>query len=187
MIFSKHSSFPELETQRLLLRQLKASDANEIFELRSSESINEFVDRPRATSVADATAFINKINGLIQSNETFYWAITQKPDTSLIGTVTLWNIDAENRSAEVGYELRTAFHGKGIMQEALSAVFQFGFTTMNLNSIEAWTHSKNERSIHAVKKFGFKRDQELEKRKAYPGMIEHIYVLKSEKHGASLL
>lgn len=36
--------------------------------------------------------------------------------------------------------------GKGLMQEALSAVIEYGFATLKLKSIEAYTHKDNSRS-----------------------------------------
>ena len=57
--------FPYLTTERLQLRPLSIDDAQEIYLLRSDEKHNEFIDRPRATSLDDAKAFINKIEKLL--------------------------------------------------------------------------------------------------------------------------
>jgi hypothetical protein len=57
--------FPYLTTERLQLRPLSIDDAQEICLLRSDEKHNEFIDRPRATSLDDAKAFINKIEKLL--------------------------------------------------------------------------------------------------------------------------
>ena len=51
--------FPELTTERLLLRQLRMEDAEEIFLLRSDEKVNELVDRVTATSIEDAYQYIS--------------------------------------------------------------------------------------------------------------------------------
>src|SRR5579871_6749068 len=118
--------FPNLKTERLIFRQLNADDKDEIFKLRSDESVNQFLDRPKANSIDDALQFIDKIDGFIKNGESIMWAIVLKDDPKLIGTICLWNFQNENTEAEIGYELLPEFQGKKIMQEAISAsVFSF--------------------------------------------------------------
>lgn len=70
----------------------------------------------------------------------------------------MWNLNEEENKAEVGYELLPDFQGKGIAQEALSAVITFGFEVMKLKTIEAYTHKENLKSTKLLEKFNFKRD-----------------------------
>ena len=49
----KAINFPQLETQRLLLRELEDSDWESISFLRSDEKVNQFVVRPKAESFFD--------------------------------------------------------------------------------------------------------------------------------------
>lgn len=152
--------FPVLKTQRLILRQLELSDENEIFFLRSDEGVNKYVDRPRATSLEDARAFINKINKSITENMSLYWVITI--DNELAGTICLWNINISKERAETGYELLPKFQGKGIMQEALNAVLEYSFNTLQLKCIEACFLKENERSLKLLEKHNFTKDEEAE-------------------------
>ncbi len=172
-------TYPLLETDRLVLRELTKADANEIFALRSDENHNMYVDRPLAQSADDAKAFIKKIHGLVQNNESFYWAIVAKGEQTLAGTVALWNFDPGKRTAEIGYELLPARQGKGIMQEALNRVLDFGFYELGLSSIEAWTHPDNKRSGRLLEKLGFIRDLEKEKKKPSDA-TEMIFTLQRE-------
>jgi RimJ/RimL family protein N-acetyltransferase len=155
--------FPYLTTERLQLRPLSIDDAQEIYLLRSDEKHNEFIDRPRATSLDDAKAFINKIEKLLSEGISYFWVVSFKNGAELIGTLTLWNFDKERNTAEIGYELLPAYYGKGIMTEALPAVLEFAFNTLKLSKIEAWTHENNVRSSALLLKFGFTRDAEAEK------------------------
>ncbi len=150
--------FPVLTTGRLVLRQLNAGDAQAIFLLRSDAQVNRFLGRQAATSVEDAHAFIQKINSSIQNREGMYWAITLKEDASLVGTICYYNLSAATATAEIGYELLPAFQGKGIMQEAISAVIAFGFTAMELKKIVGVPHAHNENSIRLLEKNKFSRD-----------------------------
>ena len=154
--------FPELATARLHLRQLTLKDAGEIFSLRADEKVNKYLNRPRAHSIDDATAFIEKINKGIANNESLYWAITMKHESNLIGTISLWNISKEESKAEIGYELMPAYQGKGLMQEAFAKAIEYIFDVLKIETIEAWTHSQNLSSSRILERNGFRRDPEAE-------------------------
>ena len=147
--------FPELTTPRLLLRELSTGDVNEIFLLRSDKSVNAFVDRVKATSTEDALQFINMIIAAQRDNKSVMWAIVPKGETKLIGTIVYWNIVREKDEAEVGYELLPAYHGQGIMQEALSKVIGYGFKTMKLKTIVAEPKAGNTSSVRLLERSGF--------------------------------
>jgi ribosomal-protein-alanine N-acetyltransferase len=146
----------------LSLRQLSLKDAEQIFVLRSDETVNKYLDRQKATSVEDAIAFINKINFAVDANQSIFWAICFKEEFELIGTICLWHFSEEENKAEIGYELLPEFHGRGIMQEAFLKIIEFGFQTLELDSIEAWTTIANNDSIKILERNHFKRDQDLE-------------------------
>jgi ribosomal-protein-alanine N-acetyltransferase len=162
MLHINLSPFPDLKTPRLTLRQLRHEDADEIFILRSDPSVNEFLNRKKAQTIEDAEEHIAKINKGISNNESVMWAITLADDTKLIGTICLWNIIKEKDFAELGYELLPQYQGKGLMQEALSKVLEYGFDHLQLKTVEAWLSAKNIRSIKLLEKNNFKRDLDTE-------------------------
>ncbi len=152
------TSFPALQTERLLLRKIFPKDDKEIYYLRSDEGVNKYIDRPRVASLEDAQNFINKTNQSIDNNELVDWAISFKDNSRLIGSICLWNLSVEKNKAEVGYELLPEFQGKGIANEALSKIIEFGFDVMQLDKIEAYTQKENLASTRLLEKFGFARD-----------------------------
>lgn len=158
MLQLNFSPFPQLTTDRLVLRQLVQNDVIAIAALRNNETVNQYIDRPKTSSRAEALQFIDKITKGINNNESMYWVITLKDNDSLIGTLCLWNFIAEEDTAETGYELHPAFHGKGIMHEALQAVIDFGFKNLRLNLITAFTSPANIASIKLLEKNNFKMD-----------------------------
>jgi [ribosomal protein S5]-alanine N-acetyltransferase len=174
-------SFPELETERLILRELRKSDAAQIFELRSNPIQNKFIDRPRATSIEDAEAFITRIGTYIAKQESLLWAIQVKGESTLAGTVLLWHFNHESDSVELGYELLAAKQGKGIMNEAIIKVLEFAFSKLLAGSVKAWTHPGNKRSISVLEKLGFTRDEDAEKSQPADA-IENIYRLAAANY-----
>ena len=163
--------FPALYTKRLVLRRMEMSDDQDIFFLRSDKKVNEFIDMNLAQTIDDARAHIEKIDNNISKGESIYWVIALPERKNLIGTICLWNISAENEKGEVGYVLHHDFQGQGYMHEALEAVVKFGFESMNLKIIEAFTRADNERSTRLLASLNFRRDFEEEKRFVEKGII----------------
>lgn len=144
-----------LTTDRLCLRGLLESDAPQILALRSNTEVNKYLDRNVNTSVDEALSFIKKIEAIVNNSEGLYWAITLKEKDELIGTICYWNLNAENKSAEIGYELHPDYHGLGFMQEAISAVLAFGFNDRHFELITACPKQGNKNSAKLLKKTGF--------------------------------
>ena len=157
MIGKNSTPFPVLRTERLILRQLVSSDDKEIFALRSGNNINKYLNRKPSKSIDDARDFIRTINENIQRNNSIYWAITLNGTDKLIGTICLFNFCDDDLKAELGYELLPDFQQKGIMQEATSKVIDFAIQHIGLHSLEAYTHSENQRSTRLLEKLNFKR------------------------------
>ena len=61
MLEFNFSPFPELRTERVFLRKLTKSDAEEILFLRSSEDVLRYIGREPAKSIKEAEEFIDKI------------------------------------------------------------------------------------------------------------------------------
>jgi [ribosomal protein S5]-alanine N-acetyltransferase len=152
--------FPILITDRLMLKQLELSDDKAIFALRSDDIINQFIYREKAKTIKDAQDFIVKINKNIANNESIYWAIKLKENKELIGTICFWNIQLKESIAEIGYELMTDYQGKGLMQEALLAVINYGFK-IGFKTINACPNAANLRSIKLLERNNFKLIGEL--------------------------
>ena len=149
---------PILTTERLIIRQLADSDAQEIFLLRSDSLINKYLDRQPSKTLTDALEFIEKI----KMNSQTYWAITQKGNEKLVGTICLFDVSEELRKCEIGYELLTNYQGKGIMLEAANKIIEYAIQTLGLKTIDAYTHQDNQSSTNLLKEMKFTRTDSVE-------------------------
>ncbi len=147
--------FPILKTERLILREIVESDLERIYFFRSDKEITKFIKRPEPQTLKTAEAHIKKIRAEQRKNNSANWGIMMQDSDELIGTICLWNFSEDRKKAEVGYDLDTKFHGKGIMSEALKEVLRFGFEKMNFEIIEAFTDNRNIASKNLLKRFGF--------------------------------
>jgi ribosomal-protein-alanine N-acetyltransferase len=169
----------KLETGRLILRKIRITDQKEIFALRTDEGVNRFIDRPRPRFKKDAKEFIRRVLNGTNKSESFYWAITLHGDSTLIGTVCLWNFTGDRKTAELGYELSEPYQGKGIMHEAVGKVIEFAFQTLGVSTIEAFTHRDNLKSHSLLDRNNFIWDKT---RKDVDNENNHVLILKkSEK------
>jgi ribosomal-protein-alanine N-acetyltransferase len=147
--------FPELKTERLLLRQLNIDDANAIFKLRSNKEINKLITRKTPKSTEDAEEFISVCYQEFDKQNRIFWPMQLKETNEVIGTIAFHNISLDENYAEIGYELNPKFHKKGFMNEAIQAVVAFGIKTMKLKVIEAFTHQNNIASSALLEKHNF--------------------------------
>ena len=156
MLSPNFNPFPELQTGRLLLRQLTLNDTRGVYQLRSNEDVMKYINRPLTRTLEEAAAWINVVTETLKKNDGITWCICLKeaPATH-IGSIGLWRIEKENYRAELGYMLEPALQGKGIMYEALQAVLAYGFKDLQLHSIEAQLDPQNTASSALLKKAGF--------------------------------
>jgi ribosomal-protein-alanine N-acetyltransferase len=160
----KFNPFPILETNRLLLRQIVTSDADDIFIIRSDATVMRYIPRPIAQTVDDVLPLIAMIEDYLVKGERINWAMELKATGKLIGMIGFVQIKEQHFRAEVGYALSANFHRNGYMLEALKRIIQYGFEEMNLHSIEAIVDADNVASnallLHAgfVKEAYFRED-----------------------------
>lgn len=150
--------FPELHTERLLLRKIQISDASSILFLRSDETVNQYIQRKesdKTKTLDDAINFINKIDNGLAHNSFISWGICLKNQHNIIGSICLWNFSADRKEAELGYDLSPSFQRQGIMTEAMKKVVEYGFQELELAKIEAYTHKENDGSKRLLQKNQF--------------------------------
>lgn len=147
MIEQQFSSFPILITERLTLRQLTIDDQQPIFALRSDPVINKYLNRAPCNTKDDAINFIKAVNDNIEKSSSLYWAISLTETKTFVGTICLYDFSAENNICEIGFELMTAYQGKGLMKEAMEQVIEYAFNSLQFQKIVAYTHKDNQRSI----------------------------------------
>lgn len=169
MLAINFTPFPNLETERLLLRRVNQDDANEIFALRSNAENMKYIPRPLVKTTEEALEHIAMIDSKIEANEGINWAITLKENPKLIGIIGHYRIKPEHFRAEIGYMLLPEFHGKGIITEAIVKVVDYGFNEMQLHSIEAIIDPGNIASAMVLEKNNFVKEAHLKENEFYEG------------------
>ncbi len=161
--------FPTIVTERLVLREVTLNDANEILFLRSDPKVLSYLDKVPAKSIDEVVDWINLVKKNKEENDGILWGIALKDDEKIIGTICYWRMEKTHYRAEIGYTLHPLQQGKGIMDEAMKAVLQYGFETMKLHSVEANVNPANNASIKLLERNGFIREAYFRENYYYNG------------------
>ncbi|SMC29359.1 ribosomal-protein-alanine N-acetyltransferase [Andreprevotia lacus DSM 23236] len=154
--------FPTLETERLLLREIRDSDASALFAIYGDTALMRWFGMDPLVDLAAAQNLVKVFaSWRLLPNPGTRWAIQIKGETALVGTCGLFSWNRESRKCVVGYDLAAPVHGRGYMREALSAVISWGFMNMELNRIEAQIHPENTQSLKLARAIGFAEEGRL--------------------------
>ena len=163
---------PTLDTPRLRLRTLGAADVPALFAIFRDPEAMRYWSRPAMTDVAEAEALLRDIEIRAATGTLFEWGIARREDDLVIGTCTLFRIEREHRRAELGYILRRDHWGRGLANEALTAIVNHAFGTLALHRLEADIDPRNAASIRSVERLGFKPEGHLRERYFVAGEIQ---------------
>jgi ribosomal-protein-alanine N-acetyltransferase len=178
--------FPVLTTDRLLLRQIRATDVEAVFATFSDEEAMKFYGHEPHQSIDDSQEWIKRTQAGYDRRKSIHWGITLHGEDRMIGSCSFHRFDEGFHCAETGYELNRAFWRQGIMFEAMSAILTYGFTELGLHRVEAVIDIANEASKSLLLKLGFSYEGNLRQRYFFHGRFEDEYyfgLLKDEWHG----
>jgi len=153
-----------LQTARLALRPLAAADADAVFAMRSDPVVQRYGSHPPWTDRQLAPAYIERDIQAMAAGTGAQFAIERRDDAAVIGTCTLYGLNTQCRSAEIGYVLLPSEWGRGFANEACVALLDWGFGRLDLNRVEADIDPRNAPSARALDRLGFTREGHLRER-----------------------
>jgi len=145
--------FPVLSTPRLILRDLKLTDLDDLYEYASDPEIDHHVPWEHYKNIEEARTNLNEYLEEYEKDGLGAWGIEHHADKKLIGIINT-SMPGYNRRVEVGYTIGRKYWGQGLATEALQAVIQFGFEKLDLARIEAVVLPENAASAKVLLKAG---------------------------------
>lgn len=176
----RFAPFPNLETENLILRKMDQNDVGDIFEMRKDTRMHEYTDTKVDENIDETKAYIDKMNKGVDDDKWIIWAIEHKQTNKVIGTISIWNFDSEQKSGELGYGIIPDYQGKGLMKEALLSVVKYGFDKMNLYVLDAYTEEKNLSSIKLLEKCDFTEIKRVDDEGYFSNRVYHMVVYRLE-------
>ncbi len=175
--FEWNHELPRLSGKQLHLRWLTQQDSTAILNIFGDLEVMKFWSSPPFPDLATASKHIEEIHQLFLARRAFQWGICHHETNEVFGTCTLFDLNVPHRRAEVGIALAQNTWGKGLASEALSILFGFAFDVLNLHRLEADIDPKNERSLRAFKRQGFRTEGYLRERWHHLGKLHDTVFL----------
>ena len=149
-----------LETDRLLLREMKLSDAEKLYEMDCNPNVHKYLWNKPITSIEEVYKYIEMVREQYVKNEIGRFVVIEKESNELTGWAGLkYNTEMVNNKVnfyDIGYRLNEKFWGKGYASEASFAWLDYGFNVMKINVMQAAAHADNIGSNKILKKIGLK-------------------------------
>ena len=171
----------EIQTERLVLRPWRESEAEVMFRWASNPAIGPIAGWPVHRSVEESREIIRT---LFSAPETY--AIVLRSTGEPIGSVAIKSGAGvspslrESSGAELGYWLAEPYWGKGLMSEAVRAVIERAFEVLGYEQLWCGHYEGNVRSQRVMTGCGFTYHHTEYNKPTLLGdsRTEHFYLLR---------
>ncbi|HMB69062.1 MAG TPA: GNAT family N-acetyltransferase [bacterium] len=167
--------FPQLETDRLLLRELRLTDAPTVQRLAGDERIarTTFVPHPYEDGLAEE--WIRSQARDYRDGKLVNFGVVHLGEGGLIGSIGLV-LQPRHRRAELGYWIGVPYWGRGYCTEAARAVVRWGFRELDLHRVTAPHFGSNPASGRVLEKIGMRKEGRLREHYLRDGRFEDSVV-----------
>jgi RimJ/RimL family protein N-acetyltransferase len=150
---------PRITTDRLLLREWRPEDRAPFARLNADARVAEHLGD--SLNRDESHALIDRFVAHWASDGYGVWAVERLEDRAFLGFTGLNSPSIEAHftpAVEIGWRLARAAWGHGYATESAGAALRFGFETLGLDEIVAFTLPVNARSRAVMERLGMTRD-----------------------------
>lgn len=151
----------EIRTDRLVLRPLRASDAEGLFAYRGDPEVARFQSwEPQSLDEMHALIAAEQGRGSDEPG----WsqlAIAEAATGVLLGDIGIHILESDPRQVELGFTLAPHAQRRGYATEAVRAVLHELFVRLGKHRVVASTDPRNARSIALLRRLGFRQEAHL--------------------------
>lgn len=150
----------ELESERMLLKEIGWEDTPDIHRLHSLPEVDAYNTLGLPESIAETKAVMEPLIMAQQSanRKLYYWKVILKAKGKFIGIAGM-NLSLDKfKSGELYYKLLPDSWGNGYATELAQLLIKSGFETFKLHRIEAGVATENTASIRVLEKAGMTRE-----------------------------
>lgn len=151
-----------IETERLLLREIKRSDIIEIFNCwMRDEDVSKYMFWKASDDINDVKEFVEHEMAQLYNERWNRWIITLKESETIIGTCLLY-YDEEGKHWDVSYNLGKKYWNKGYTYEAMKSVMKYGIEKLDMKECITSYALENVASARLLHKLGFVDESETD-------------------------
>lgn len=144
-----------LETNRLYLRPMLASDAAGLHAVFGDDETMRYMDHPTSRTVDDTIGKVQFLTTILPEWH-HAWTVLEKDSETPIGMVNYHHRESWNRRLEIGFILARPYWQQGLMREALAGLLDYCFEDLCMHRIEMTIAPQNHASIRCVERLGFR-------------------------------
>jgi ribosomal-protein-alanine N-acetyltransferase len=180
---SLFKKIPTVTTERLILRKMLVSDAEDMYEYAQDPAVTQFLLWEPHVNLKFTQSYLRFIQTQYAAAGFFDWALTLAENGKMIGTCGFAAIDTDNNSGEIGYVINPEYWGKGYATEALSRVLSFGFGVLGMHRMYVRIMAGNAASERVARKCGMRHEATFYSSLLVKGeyrTIKHFAILREE-------
>ena len=167
-----------LETERLMLRELERTDADDLARTLCDRENMRFYEKEFTRS--DVDLWIERCKERYATHGTALWAVVLKSDAQFIGDCGLIPqiVDGVDET-EIGYHLERAYQGRGLATEAARACRDYGFHQLGRKRLISLIRPENTPSQRVAQRNGMVVERET----VWAGLPHLVYVALPDAAG----
>ena len=151
-----------LETERLVLREVTADDADFILDLLNQPSFKQYIGDRGVRTLEQARAYIEtRFTDSYRTNGFGLYLMELKASATPIGLCGFVSRPTLP-DPDIGFALLPQYERQGYAHEAAAAAMEYGRTKLGLERVLAITSLDNESSGRLLGKIGLTFDREIE-------------------------
>lgn len=155
---------PVFETNRLILREIREDDVNDIFHCwMQDEDVSRYMWWKASDDIAEAEAFVRFELEQIDNDQWNRWLILEKNSQVVIGTcLVFWNEDDPEPHWDISYNLGKKYWGKGYATEAMQEVLKYAKENLHMTECITSYAKVNTASANVLHKLGFVDEKSID-------------------------
>ena len=176
----------KIETERLIIREIRESDIDGMFELDSNAEVHKYLGNHPIKTKKEAENVIQFIKDQYKERGIGRFAVIEKKSGEFIG----WSgfklnkgeketLNGFDNFIDIGYRFIPKYWKKGYGLESAIACLDFGFKSLNYDIIYAAAEVENVGSNKILQRIGLQFVNEFE----YDNLNVNWYQLKKENYG----
>ena len=160
----------ELAAGRVHLRPWGPDDVDAFWAAQRDPAIRQWAGGADVHTREDALAVLRRLTG---QADRLSWAVVDPATGGLLGSITLYRIDAVQATAQIGYWTAPAARGRGLAAAAVDAVAGWAFAALPIDRIELLHGADNVASARVAHKAGFTHEAHLRRSHRYGDGRKH--------------
>ncbi len=160
-----------LHTPRLMLRPLGERDIPALFQIFSDPEVMRYWSTPPWDSEEEALKLVLRDQSAMAQGDYLRLGLELQTSGELIGHCCLFSFSEQSKRCEIGYGMARQHWGHGLMHEALTALVEHAFETLQMNRIEADIDPRNTGSANSLTRLGFIKEGFLRERWIVDGVV----------------